>query len=283
MARCADSVPEDWNFGRMTRRLLGALICIYVCIAAIAMFFENHLIYFPPPTVGVDWSPTHLEFVEADFQSADGTKLHGWYFRHEAPRAIVLYCHGNADFVPNLGSFASFLRDEYQLSTFVWDYRGYGKSGGQPYEAGVLADAESAQQWLADYEGIAIGDIVLMGRSLGGAVAVHLASRRPAAALILDSTFSSLPRVAAYHYPYLPVRWLMRTRFDSEKKIRNYSGPVFQLHGDQDRVVPFEFGRELFDAIPGPKEFFVLNRGEHNGPRPDAFYEQALAFIERHR
>ena len=245
------------------------------------MIFENRLIYFPPNGSFANWQPSHLDFEEANFVASDGTRLHGWYFPHPAPRGYVLYCHGNADFVPNLGDFANELRERYELSTLIWDYRGYGKSEGKPNEKGVLADATAARQWLVEHErGISAADISLMGRSLGGAVAVHLAATGPCRCLILDSTFSSMRDVAAHHYSLLPVRWLMRTRFDSAEKIKGYSGPLLQLHGDKDEVVPIQFGKALFEVATGPKEFFLFRNGDHNGPRPIAFHDRMSEFIQ---
>src|SRR5208283_3409033 len=117
------------------------------------------------------------------------------------------------------------------VSVLVFDYRGYGKSEGKPDEPGVLADARAARTWLAQKSGVAENRVVLMGESLGGAVAVDLAADG-ARALILENTFSSMADVAAFHYPWAPVRLLMRTQFNSAAKIRSYRGPVFQSHGD---------------------------------------------------
>lgn len=259
--------------------ILLVLFFLYTFVVVLAMFLENRLVFVPPPVELGDWQPNDLDFEEATFESSDGTKLHGWYFPHAVAKGYVLYCHGNANFVPNLGYFARDLRDQYKLSVAIWDYRGYGKSEGTPHEAGVLADAAAAQRWLMDREGIQARDITLMGRSLGGAVAVHLAADTGACALVLDSAFSSMVDVAAYHYPFLPIRWLMRTQFNSIATIQSYHGPVLQLHGDQDRVVPIEFGQKLYDGIPGDKELFLMEGGDHNGPRPSTFYDRMAQLI----
>jgi uncharacterized protein len=155
----------------------------------------------------------------------------------------------------------------------IFDYRGYGRSEGKPSEAGVLADARAARAWLADREQLSSSDIVLLGESLGGAVAVDLAARDGARALVLESTFSSLPEVAAHHYPFLPVRWLMQTRFDSAAKIGDYHGPLLMAHGDADTIVPLSFGRRLFESANQPKRFLLLPHHDHNDPMPRAFYD----------
>jgi fermentation-respiration switch protein FrsA (DUF1100 family) len=139
-------------------------------------------------------------------------------------------------------------RDRLNASVLVFDYRGYGKSEGTPSEAGLLADARAARRWLAARTGVAERDIVVVGKSLGGGVAVDLAAKDGARALILESTFPSLPEVAAHHVPWLPTHWLMNTRLNSVAQIGNYHGPLLQSHGDADRTIPYEMGRKLFDA-----------------------------------
>ena len=138
----------------------------------------------------------------------------------------MLFCHGNGGNITHRVDALKMLHRRAGVSVLIFDYRGYGRSEGKPSEAGVLADARAARAWLAAREKIAEADVVLMGESLGGAVAVDLAARDGARALVLESTFSSLPDVAAYHYPWLPVRWVMRTRFDSAGKIGDYHGPL---------------------------------------------------------
>jgi hypothetical protein len=144
-----------------------------------------------------------------------------------------------------------------------------------------LADARAARAWLAAREKCDPADIVLMGESLGGAVAVDLAAGEGARALVLESTFSSLPDVAAYHYPWLPVRWAMRTRLDSAAKIGRYHGPLLQAHGDADTIVPIRFGRRLFEAAGEPKQLLLLSGHDHNDPMPPEFYDALAVLIDR--
>ena len=148
-----------------------------------------------------DWHPTGLPHEDVWFQSADGTKLHGWFVPHPNPKRAILYCHGNGEHVAFNAELAAQLRDSLQASVFLFDYRGYGHSEGRPNEAGCIADGRAAQHWLAERMGIRPNEIVLMGRSLGGAVAVALASENGAQALVLENTFSSMPDVAAAALP----------------------------------------------------------------------------------
>jgi fermentation-respiration switch protein FrsA (DUF1100 family) len=162
-----------------------------------------------------------------------------------------------------------------RVSVLIFDYRGYGRSEGKPNEEGVLADARAARRWLAQRAKLAEQDIVLLGRSLGGAVAVDLAARDGARGLILENTFSSLPDLAAEHFPVLPVRLLVQMRLDSLAKIRNYLGPLLQTHGDADRTIPFCLAEKLFAAANPPKCFVRAPGADHND-FPTRDYFQAL-------
>ncbi len=217
-------------------------------VACLLLMLLERFLVFRPIRAG-DWQPSWFSYEEARFQAADGTWLYGWFLEHPQPRAVVLYAYGSRGNLSLQARKADTLRNELAVSVLLFDYRGYGKSEGTPDEAGVLMDARAARAWLARRTGLAERDVVLMGRSLGGAVAVDLA-QDGARGLILENTFSSLPDVAAARYPWLPVRWCMRTRLDSLSKIGRYTGPLLQSHYTGDPVVPFEFGRRLFEAAP---------------------------------
>jgi uncharacterized protein len=152
-----------------------------------------------------------------------------------------------------------------------FDYRGYGRSEGKPSEEGILQDGRAARHWLAERTGTSESEIILMGQSLGGAVAVDMASKDGARGLVLVSTFTSLPDVGAKHAAILLPHWNMTLRLDSLAKIRNYSGPVLISHGDEDEVIPFEQGEQLYAAAPGPKQFFRDVGSRHNDPRSEDY------------
>lgn len=245
------------------------------------MWFEEKLIFPAPRYPQGDWQPRQFAYEEARFAATDGTPLHGWYMTHPEARGELVYFHGNADCVAKAGAYIDWLRTRYRVNVLVWDYRGYGKSGGAPHEAGILADARAALDWVVERSGKSPAEIVYVGRSLGGAVAIDLAVERGAAALVLQNTFTSLPDVAAVHYWWLPVRKLMRTQFDSLAKIAAYRGPVLVSHATDDEIVPFDQGRRLFEAAPGPKEFFVWPGDGHNQAEPDEYDDALEAFLER--
>ena len=246
---------------------------LYLGILVLLAVFERSLVYPAPPTNDGAWKAELFNAEEVHFESIDGTKLHGWYWDHPQPRAHVLFCHGNGEHVGYLGHGMQVLCQRLQISVFAIDYRGYGKSDGTPFEQGLLQDGEAAQKWLADRAGIKPQDVVLYGRSLGGGVAVHLASAVGTRALIAERTFHSMVEIGAEHYPWLPVRMLMRNRFPSAQRIASYTGPLLQLHGTADRVVPLSSGRTLYDACPSKdKRFLEIPGMGHNDPAPEEFY-----------
>jgi fermentation-respiration switch protein FrsA (DUF1100 family) len=267
---------------RRLLRLFILLIVGYALIMVMAMLFESYLIYptwqIPPG----NWNPTEFAYEDVMFTSDDGTSLHGWFFEYSRPQAVVLYCHGNGENVAWMGPNMARLRDTYQISIFAFDFRGYGKSEGRPQEAGVIADGKAARAWLSQRAGVDPQEIVLWGRSLGGAVAVQLAADTPARGMILDRTFSSLTDVAAHHYPWLPVRRLLRDRYDSVAMIGRHKGPLLQSHGTLDQIIPCKFAEKLFAAAESaqPKRLFTMTGVGHNDPEPREYGEVIADFFQ---
>ncbi|MCG8587143.1 MAG: alpha/beta hydrolase [Pirellulales bacterium] len=266
--------------GRFVLRWAIILAVLYLVVLGALAIFEEKLIFIPM-SASRDWTEPGDGVVDAWFEADDGTKLHGWYLEHDQPRAVVLFAHGNAGNLSHRREVIHRLGKQLGVSVLAFDYRGYGKSEGKPNEEGVLADARAARRWLADRASIEEQEIVLLGRSLGGAVVVDLAAADGARGLILENTFTSLPDVAAKFYPWLPVRWLMRTRLDSASKIADYDGPLLQSHAGEDSIIPVELGRKLFDAANEPKTWITFDDMDHNDPHPieydralDAFFEQ---------
>ncbi|MEQ8846650.1 alpha/beta hydrolase [Botrimarina sp.] len=249
---------------------------------------ERSLVYPAPPVSRGNWDSRWIEKEDVWFQSRgaglETASLNGWFAPLRGAKRVVLYAHGQSEHVPNLVSVIARLQESVQASVLVYDYRGYGKSEGRPTEAGCIADGLAAQQWLAERTGVLPEDIVLIGRSLGGAVSVAVAAERGAKALVLENTFSRLTDIAAYRFPWAPVRNFMSERYDSVERIRRYHGPLLQMHGTRDRVVPAKFARQLFAACPSQqKRFFVCRGGKHYEPAPLEFYSalgQFLAEIE---
>lgn len=252
----------------------------YLLIVLGMMFLETWLVYPAPPRDWGNWKPAGLQYEDVHFTSADGTRLHGWFFPQPNATRAILYCHGNGEDVAAVGEFAAHLSNVLQANVFTFDYRGYGQSSGDPTEAGCIADGTAAQQWLAKRTGIESRDVILMGRSLGSAVAVALAADHGARALVLANAFTTMPDVAALHYPWLPVHWVMKNRYDNLVRIKRYTGPLLQTHGTADVLIPIALARSLFDAAPSKNKRWVEFAGlGHNDPEPGRFYTALEDFL----
>ena len=263
-------------------RIARCILLTLLGVVLVGMFLESWLVYPRPPLERSDWSPKGIAFEDVVFDSEDGTRVHGWFFDRPGARRALLYCHGNGEQVADNGELMQHLSQRLDAAVLIFDYRGYGKSEGSPYEKGVIADGRSAQRWLAERTGRQPHEVVLVGRSIGGGVAVACAAELGAQGLVLQSTFTRLTDTAATHFAWLPVRWVMRNRYDSVKRLADYHGPIFSSHGTADRVVPFEQGRLLFESATGaPKEFFTIKGGGHNDPQPREYYRELAAFLDR--
>lgn len=263
-----------WRFVRLL------LILFLVTLLAMTLL-ETWLVYPIPPVERGDWRPAGLQFEDVWFTSEDGTKLHGWFVERPQAKRAILYCHGNGEDVSRNADVVAHLSESLDASVFIFDYRGYGHSEGRPNEAGCIADGLAAQQWLAERIGKRPSDIFVMGRSIGGAIATAVAAEQGARALVLVNAFSRMTDVAAHHYRWLPVRLLMKNRYDSVARIRQFTGPVFQSHGTADWIVPIELGRELFAAAPTTQKRFVeFAGGGHNDHEPASYYGELADFLD---
>lgn len=255
----------------MILRMLGLLATGYVVLVGLMYFGQSsllHLPHVPGRTLVATPERLGLEYEDVYFTAADGTRLHGWYVSADGADRTLLFLHGNAGNISHrLHSLEIF--HDLGLNVFIFDYRGYGQSEGRPSEAGLHQDALAALQYLETERGVAATQVVAFGRSLGGALAACLAAREPVAAVILESTFISVPELGAELYPWLPVRWLARLQYDAlaclEEGVgqgeRGSQTPVLVVHSRDDDIVPFRHGQVL--AAAAGAEFLEL-RGDHN-------------------
>lgn len=297
LKKLAVNFRANKNFGWRMARIL-VLLC--ACLLGYVMLFEDSFIYFPskypegawerePPRARAGQIVPQVEDVQ--LMTADGVRLHGWYctprmgtaggaLEPVEARATLLFLHGNAG---NISHRYEIIGDFVQLpaNVLIIDYRGYGKSEGRPSEEGLYADARAAWDYLTTARGVPASRIVIFGESLGGAVAIDLASKTNACGLVVQSSFTSIADMAGEVLPFVP-RFAIRTKMDSLSKIASVSCPKLFIHSQADEIVPYRLGRRLFDAARAPKEFYEVKGASHNlmyeiGGAP--YYEALRTFI----
>lgn len=267
---------------RMGIRLLTVATLSYLTLLGLLVWSEPNLVYPGAVPHEQDYVRRPLDTEEVWIPAADGLKLHAWLLRSPNPSRTILFCHGNAENVARVANGTGRkLRDELQADVLIVDYRGFGKTGGAPHETAVVEDCAAALQWLADMSGKSTPELTIYGRSLGGGIAVQLASRYGARELILDRTFDSLVSPATRKFPWIPVSLLLRNRFESDRVIDRCQMPVFQSHFAADEVIPLECARALFAQVQNPRsEFLEFPGGTHLTPLPDSYWPALRKFLE---
>lgn len=266
-------------------KLLSAGGAGYAALAGMMFLLQGALLYHPdigresrrtPRDVGLDYETVWLT-------TEDNVRIEAWFIPAPAARGVVLLAHGNAGSIAYRVDYAP-LFHRLGFSLLLLEYRGYGRSEGKPSEEGTYADARAAWRHLVTERGFPAERIVLAGESLGGAVAARLAAEQRPAALVLASSFVSVPELAAELYPWLPARWLARYRYDTLDAVERLSCPVMIAHSREDEIVPFHHGERLFAAAKGPKAFLEL-AGGHNGGflyTRDEWQVELGRFLDRH-
>lgn len=247
---------------RMLKILFTGLALAYLVPLLLLYLFQDRLAHLPGRDLVATPERSGLAYEDVALESADGLQLHGWWLPHETPRGTLLFLHGNAGNISHrLDSLEIF--HELGLEVLIIDYRGYGRSEGRPSELGLKQDARAALDHLLAERGRDADQVVVFGRSLGGALAAELAAERQLAAVIVESAFTSVPDLAAELYPVYPVRWLARLEYDTRAALAESRTPVLVIHSPEDEIIPFAHGERLYQAAPEPSSFLEL-RGDHN-------------------
>ena len=257
-------------------KFIFVVIASYGLLVAAAYFMQARMLYLPnlpgrtltmtPMDVGVDYH-------DVSIKTADGVTLHGWFIPGRSSQ-VLLFFHGNAGNISHrLDSIRQF--HNLGLSVLIIDYRGYGQSSGRTTENGVYRDADAAWRYLVEDRGISASDIILFGRSLGASVAARLAAEHRPLALIVESSFTSVPDIAQELYPWLPARWLSRLSHATRDYVRDVRCPILVVHSRDDEIIPVHHGEAIFESANEPRTLLAL-RGTHN----DAFLQDERTYIE---
>lgn len=244
-------------------QVAGLIVLFLVLYGVFLVSCERQIIYHPYKFPDGYWNPASVQAEDVHFSSSDGVRLHGWYVASTGATATMLWFHGNAGNLTHRMDNIEMLKP-LGINIFIFDYRGYGKSEGAPDEAGIYLDSQAAYDWLVNVKKIPPRKIILFGRSLGGICAIEIAAKNPAGGLILESVFPSARKMARKIFPFLPLGWIIKSRFDAIAKVPGLKLPKLFLHGTRDEIVPYEMGRELFAAAAEPKTFYDIEGAGHN-------------------
>lgn len=287
-AQAPPPCPLGLSWWHHAVRLVVAVGVVLLVAAAFVLLFEDRFVFRPARKPLVSWDPPGPGVEECTFRTRDGLKLHGWWHGgggpdDSSPRPVLLWCHGNAGNITHRADNMRMLA-QHGLALFLFDYRGYGKSEGTASETGLYLDGEAAYRYLIKERGVDPGRIICFGRSLGAAVALHVATRRKTAGLIMESAFESVPAMAVRKLALPPLAGLLRNRFDNLRRIGRLAVPLLTVHGCQDKLVPIEHGRRIYDAAPEPKQFYPVEGAGHDDAYTvggDPYYQALCQFCSQ--
>lgn len=246
----------------MIKFFLVAILFLFLFLfVALVRYLEDKSVFLPTKEILATPEAIDLPFEDVYFTTQDYLKLHGWLVKNPRAQSTLLFFHGNAG---NIADRLEKVSMFYQmgLHVFIMDYRGYGRSQGDPTEEGIYKDALAAYDYLLSRTDINHEKIIGYGASLGGVVAVDLATKRKLAALIVDSSFPSAADISKTIYPFIPA-FLLKTKMNSVDKVGAITVPKLFIHSLNDEIVSFRLGKQLFEAAAGPKEFLQITGG-HN-------------------
>ena len=258
----------------------GIAVAGYLAVVAGLYLYQRQLLYHPDRSRPLLGALARLGVHEIAVPTADGLSLLAWYLPPRGERPVVVYFHGNGGHIGyRADRVERFAREGY--GALMLEYRGYGGNPGEPSEAGLFEDAAAALRFVAT-QGVPGRRTVLYGESLGTGIAVQAATTHEVGAVVLESPYTSVAAAAQFHYPFIPVSWMVSDRYDSLSRIEQVEAPILMLHGARDGVIPLSLGEALFAAAAEPKEQWIAPQAGHADLGYFGALDIAVAFIERH-
>lgn len=242
-----------------------AVITFFLLFSNIYLYIaQPHMLFYPLSDMQATPGDWQLPYEDVRLKLADNTHITGWYLPYPQAKKTVLFFHGNGGNISHRGD-SLYIFNKLKLNVLIIDYPGYGKSEGKPSEKGLYQSANAAWQYLLSDKKTSPENIIIFGRSLGGAVAVDLASRVKVGALILESTFTSVSDMAGFILPILSRFMYLRYSFDSQNKITKITAPLLVIHSPDDEIIPFVLGKKLYKHAISEKKFLQIEGGHNDG------------------
>ena len=241
--------------------ILLSFLIIYFLIIVLTYFFQRNLLYHPNENNYSDDKIT-VNIEKVNIKTSDNINLLGWYHEKNLKEfKTLIFFHGNAGSLENRIHKLNHFKD-MNVNFLIIAWRGFSGNSGEPSENGLYKDGKSAIDWLIK-KGISEQKLILYGESLGTGVAVHLAQNRNFSGVILETPFTSMIDAAKTFYPYIPVKLLLKDKFENYKKIKNINSPILIMHGEADQIVPFSMGKKLYEIANKPKYSYFTKYDNH--------------------
>ena len=242
-------------------KLIILIVVTYCLLLTFIFFYQRKLLYYPNFNNHVTGHDLVHSIEKINIKTEDNIDLKGWFHLKDLKKKTILFFHGNAGTLDDRIYKLNFLGN-LDINFLIIAWRGYSGSIGKPTELGLYQDAKSAVNWL-NLKGIEDKNIILYGESLGTAVAIEIGQNKNFAGIILEAPFTSMVDIGKKHYPFFPVKLLLKDKFDSQKKIKNINSPILVMHGKKDTVVPFYMGEKIYDLANKPKYSYFVDLDDH--------------------
>ncbi len=241
--------------------ILLVFVAIYFFVLISTYIFQRNLLYHPMEN-NYFGDKLNVSVTKIKIKTQDNIELLSWYHNKDSNKyKTILFLHGNAGSLENRIHKINHFKD-MNVNFLIIAWRGFSKNKGSPTEKGLYKDARGAVEWLKS-KGIEENDIIIYGESLGTGVAVEIAQNKNFAGVILESPFTSMVDAGKDKYPFLPVRLLLKDKYESDKKIKNVNSPILIMHGKVDKIVPFHMGKKMYELANEPKHYYFSEYDDH--------------------